>query len=60
MAVEKGVPTEVAFFGVETAQRAGADGASADLLLGNNVLAHVPDINDFVARHEAAAEARRA
>ncbi|MBS1213676.1 MAG: C-methyltransferase, partial [Proteobacteria bacterium] len=37
------------FFGVETAKKLAADGKSADLLLGNNVLAHVPDINDFVA-----------
>jgi SAM-dependent methyltransferase len=44
VAVEKGVPTLVEFFGVETAQ--GLE--QADLLLGNNVLAHVPDLNDFV------------
>ena len=49
VAREKGVPSEVAFFGVETARRLHAQGLSADLLLGNNVLAHVPDINDFVA-----------
>ena len=48
-AVAKGVPTEVAFFGVETAQRLAEQGHRADLLVGNNVLAHVPDINDFVA-----------
>lgn len=48
-AIAKGVPTEVAFFGVETAERLAAQGMRADLLLGNNVLAHVPDINDFVA-----------
>jgi SAM-dependent methyltransferase len=46
-AVEKGVPTVVEFFGVQTA-RALAETARADLLLGNNVLAHVPDLNDFV------------
>jgi 2-polyprenyl-3-methyl-5-hydroxy-6-metoxy-1,4-benzoquinol methylase len=45
----KGIPTKVAFFGVETARQLVADGVRADLLLGNNVLAHVPDINDFVA-----------
>jgi 2-polyprenyl-3-methyl-5-hydroxy-6-metoxy-1,4-benzoquinol methylase len=44
---EKGVPTLVEFFGVETATTVSAD-AKADLLLGNNVLAHVPDLNDFV------------
>ena len=39
--------------------RARGRGSSADLLIGNNVLAHVPDLNDFVARHEVAAQARR-
>lgn len=48
VAIEKGIPTRVAFFGVSTANRLKAEGISADLLLGNNVLAHVPDINDFV------------
>jgi hypothetical protein len=47
VAVEKGVPTLVEFFGVETARTVAAEGR-ADLLLGNNVLAHVPDLNDFV------------
>jgi SAM-dependent methyltransferase len=47
VAVEKGVPTLVEFFGVETA-RTVAEERGADLLLGNNVLAHVPDLNDFV------------
>jgi len=45
----KGVPTRVAFFGRSTADALVADGLSADLLVGNNVLAHVPDLNDFVA-----------
>jgi SAM-dependent methyltransferase len=44
----KGIPTLVRFFGEETAGEVAAD-ARADLLLGNNVLAHVPDLNDFVA-----------
>jgi 2-polyprenyl-3-methyl-5-hydroxy-6-metoxy-1,4-benzoquinol methylase len=48
VAVEKGIPTTVQFFGVETARELARDG-QADLLLGNNVLAHVPDLNDFVA-----------
>jgi len=48
VAVAKGIPTLVEFFGRETA-RSSADGSLADLLLGNNVLAHVPDLNDFVA-----------
>jgi len=44
---DKGIPTVEEFFGVEVAERLASDG-KADLLLGNNVLAHVPDINDFV------------
>jgi SAM-dependent methyltransferase len=47
VAVQKGLPTLVEFFGVETA-RSLAPESSADLLIGNNVLAHVPDLNDFV------------
>ena len=46
-AEQRGVPTLVQFFGRETA-RSIADEHSADLLIGNNVLAHVPDLNDFV------------
>lgn len=49
VAQRKGIPTEVAFFGTETAKRLASEGRSADLLLGNNVLAHVPNLNDFVA-----------
>lgn len=45
---EKGVPTEELFFGRATAQQLADSGRKADLLIGNNVLAHVPDINDFV------------
>ena len=45
----KGIPTEVAFFGAKTAQRMAAAGRRADLMAANNVLAHVPDVNDFVA-----------
>lgn len=48
VAVEKGVPTLVKFFGVETAKELVKEGKQADLLLGNNVLAQVPDLNDFV------------
>ncbi|MDQ0393105.1 class I SAM-dependent methyltransferase [Labrys monachus] len=44
----KGIETEVAFFGVETARRLAAGGKRADLMAANNVLAHVPDIRDFV------------
>ena len=46
---KKGVDTLVKFFGVDTAKELAAKGRKADLLLGNNVLAHVPDLNDFVA-----------
>jgi len=49
VAVEKGIPTLVKFFGTETAKEMLAEGRAADLLLGNNVLAHVPDLNDFIA-----------
>jgi C-methyltransferase C-terminal domain/Putative zinc binding domain/Methyltransferase domain len=48
VAVEKGIPTEVEFFGEEVAHKLVASRGQADLLIGNNVLAHVPDLNDFV------------
>ena len=48
-AEQKGVPTLVRFFGADLARELVADGQRADLLIGNNVLAQVPDINDFVA-----------
>lgn len=48
-AVTKGIPTMTEFFGQATACRLAANGRQADLLVGNNVLAHVPDLNDFVA-----------
>jgi SAM-dependent methyltransferase len=48
VAVEKGVPTLVQFFGVQLAEQLAAEGRCADLVLGNNVLAQVPDLNDFV------------
>jgi hypothetical protein len=44
-----GIPTVVRFFGEATARELVAEGRGADLLVGNNVLAHVPDLNDFVA-----------
>ena len=47
VAVEQGIPTVVEFFGEETAKGLAED-RQADLLIGNNVLAHVPDLNDFV------------
>ncbi len=49
VAEEKGVPTKIAFFGRNTAQKLIDDGRRADLIVANNVLAHVPDLNDFVA-----------
>jgi hypothetical protein len=45
----KGVETLVAFFGKELATDLAAKGGQADLILGNNVLAQVPDLNSFVA-----------
>ena len=48
-AEERGVPTLVAFFGRESAERLVADGKRAALIVANNVLAQVPDLNDFVA-----------
>lgn len=49
VAVANGVTTDVAFFGRDTGARLRAAGVAADLMASNNVLAHVPDINDFVA-----------
>jgi SAM-dependent methyltransferase len=48
VAAKKGIPTLVKFFGRATAAELAGQGRKADLLLGNNVLAHVPDLNDFV------------
>ena len=48
VAVAKGIPSEVAFFGAETAMRLHEKGFAADLMVANNVLAHVPNICDFV------------
>ncbi|MDB5115737.1 MAG: class SAM-dependent methyltransferase [Mucilaginibacter sp.] len=47
-AKDKGIESVIDFFGVRLANLLVAKGKKADLLLGNNVLAHVPDINDFV------------
>jgi 2-polyprenyl-3-methyl-5-hydroxy-6-metoxy-1,4-benzoquinol methylase len=49
VAVKKGVPTLVKFFNRESAEELAAQGIKADLLLGNNVLAQVPDLNSFVS-----------
>lgn len=48
VAVEKGIPTETIFFGRESAQDLRKRYGGADLLLGNNVMAQVPDLNSFV------------
>jgi SAM-dependent methyltransferase len=48
VAEQKGVATLVKFFGCQTALEMVANGRMADLVIGNNVLAQVPDINDFV------------
>jgi 2-polyprenyl-3-methyl-5-hydroxy-6-metoxy-1,4-benzoquinol methylase len=48
VATKKGIETITEFFGVDFAEKLVAKNKQADLLLGNNVLAHVPDLNDFV------------
>jgi hypothetical protein len=55
-AIAKGIPTRIEFWGEQTARAVAAE-TPADLLLGNNVLAHVPDINDFVAGMKIALKA---
>jgi SAM-dependent methyltransferase len=49
VAIAKGVPTLNEFFGQACAQKLVQQGKQADLVAANNVLAHVPDLNDFVA-----------
>ena len=49
VAAERGIPTRVAFFGEAEAAAMVAEGLRADLLLGNNVLAHTPHLNSFIA-----------
>lgn len=49
VAQQAGIPTRVMFFGKDAAAALAGESLHADLLVGNNVLAHVPDINDFVA-----------
>jgi hypothetical protein len=48
-AIAKGIATDIAFFGQPTANRLRAAGHAPNLIAANNVLAHVPDLNDFVA-----------
>ena len=52
VAQDAGIPTIGMFFGTETAQELASEEKHADLMIGNNVLAHVPDLNDFVAGKE--------
>jgi hypothetical protein len=49
VAVRDGVPTRVSFFGCELARQLVAESGRASLIVANNVLAQVPDLNDFVA-----------
>jgi hypothetical protein len=49
VAEQKGVPTMVEFFGVALAEKLAVEGRQADVIAANNVLAQVPDVNDFVA-----------
>jgi SAM-dependent methyltransferase len=53
VAQEKGIPTHVGFFGVKLARELARSHKKADLIAANNVLAHVPDINDFMAGFQA-------
>jgi hypothetical protein len=48
-AIKKGIPTRVGYFNTTTARQMVDEGCQADLIIGNNVLAQVPDLNDFVA-----------
>ncbi len=47
-AIEKGIPTDIDFFGIAKAEMLVGSGRPADLVIGNNVLAHNPHLNDFV------------
>jgi SAM-dependent methyltransferase len=49
IAIDKGIPSRVDFFGQKLAAKLVDEGKRADLIIGNNVLAQVPDLNDFVA-----------
>lgn len=48
VAIKKGIPTDVTFFDTKYAKKLMTDGSKADLIIGNNVLAHNPNLNDFV------------
>jgi hypothetical protein len=53
IAIDKGIPTQVSFFGLKVAKEMRASGVSPKLLIANNVLAHVPDLNDFLSGFNA-------
>ena len=59
VATAAGIDTIDEFFGVALAGKLRDDGRTCDLLVGNNVLAHVPDINDFVGGLENRSRQRR-
>jgi 2-polyprenyl-3-methyl-5-hydroxy-6-metoxy-1,4-benzoquinol methylase len=48
VAIKKGIPTLIKFFNAALASELKSEGKMADLIIGNNVLAHVPNLNDFV------------
>ena len=48
VAIDNGIKTLIEFFGEKSAKKLSNENTKADLIIGNNVLAHVPDINDFV------------
>lgn len=48
VAIQKGIETKTLFFSIDTAKQLVKEGYKADLLIGNNVLAHVPDLNSFL------------
>lgn len=47
-AIGRGIPTRIEFFGIEAARKLTSQGETADLVIGNNVLAHVPNLDDFI------------
>ena len=49
MAIERGIPTRIGFFGVDMADELVEEGRRADLVIANNVLSQAPHLNDFVA-----------
>ncbi len=48
VAIAKGIPTDITFFNTDYAKNVAAQNSRADLIIGNNVLAHNPNLNDFV------------